>query len=47
MTNPQVKMITNFGDITFELFPEFAPKAVENFIGLSKNAYYDGVIFIV
>ena len=45
MTNPQVKMITNFGDITFELFPEFAPKAVENFIGLSKNDYYDGVIF--
>ena len=45
MTNPQVKMITNFSDITFELFPEFAPKAVENFIGLSKNGYYDGVIF--
>lgn len=45
MANPQVKMITNFGDITFELFPEFAPKAVENFIGLSKNGYYDGVIF--
>ena len=45
MANPQVKMITNFGDITFELFPEFAPKAVENFIGLSKNGYYDGFIF--
>lgn len=38
-------MITNFGDITFELFPKYAPKAVENFIGLSESGYYDGVIF--
>lgn len=33
------------GDISFKLFPENAPKAVENFAGLAKRGYYDGVIF--
>lgn len=27
------------------LFPEQAPKTVANFIALSKDGYYDGVIF--
>ncbi|KAJ3328777.1 hypothetical protein HDU76_009310 [Blyttiomyces sp. JEL0837] len=36
---------TSFGDIHIRLFPEYAPKAVENFVGLSKKGYYDGVIF--
>ncbi|KAG8861671.1 hypothetical protein FRB96_002628 [Tulasnella sp. 330] len=36
---------TTMGDISFKLFPEYAPKAVENFCGLSKRGYYDGVIF--
>ncbi len=36
---------TNYGDITIRFFPDAAPKAVENFIGLSKKDYYDGVIF--
>ncbi|KAG9009450.1 hypothetical protein FRB93_005386 [Tulasnella sp. JGI-2019a] len=36
---------TTMGDISFKLFPEYAPKAVENFFGLSKRGYYDGVIF--
>lgn len=45
MQNPVVKMCTNFGDITLELFPKYAPKAVENFVGLSKKGYYDGVTF--
>ena len=40
-----VKMVTNMGDITIKLFPEQAPKAVENFMTHSKNGYYDGVIF--
>lgn len=39
------KICTNYGDITVRFFPEYAPKAVENFIGLSKNGYYDGVTF--
>jgi len=36
---------TNKGDIVFRLFPEIAPKAVENFIGLTKKGYYDGIVF--
>jgi peptidyl-prolyl cis-trans isomerase B (cyclophilin B) len=40
-----VKMVTNMGDITIKLFPEQAPKAVENFLTHSKEGYYDGVIF--
>lgn len=43
--NPQVKLITNFWDITLELFPASAPKAVENFLGLSEKGYYSGVRF--
>jgi cyclophilin family peptidyl-prolyl cis-trans isomerase len=27
------------------LFPQYAPKTVENFQGLAKNGYYDGVVF--
>lgn len=47
MTNsrPTAKMFTNFGEITFELYPEYAPKAVENFLTHAKNGYYNGVIF--
>ncbi|WP_456273509.1 peptidylprolyl isomerase [Bacillus sp. AK031] len=40
-----VKMVTNMGDITIKLFPEQAPKAVENFMTHSKDGYYDGVTF--
>ena len=36
---------TNKGDITIRFFPDAAPKAVENFITLSKDGYYDGIIF--
>lgn len=36
---------TNYGDIYIRLFPEIAPKAVENFIGLIEKGYYDGLIF--
>ncbi|TSC80776.1 MAG: peptidyl-prolyl cis-trans isomerase B (cyclophilin B) [Parcubacteria group bacterium Gr01-1014_29] len=33
---------TNFGMITVELFPEDAPKTVENFIKLAESKFYDG-----
>ncbi len=36
---------TNYGDIYIRLFPEIAPKAVQNFIGLIEKGYYDGLIF--
>ena len=38
-------MKTNKGDIHIRLFPDRAPKAVENFIGLAKKGYYNGTIF--
>ena len=43
--NPLVTVHTNQGDFTLELFPEVAPKTVENFLTHAKNGYYDGVIF--
>ncbi|ORY76029.1 peptidyl-prolyl cis-trans isomerase cyp8 [Protomyces lactucae-debilis] len=36
---------TNFGSLDIELDPEFAPKAVYNFVKLAKQGYYDGVSF--
>ncbi len=38
-------MRTNKGDISIRLFPEKAPKAVENFVTHAKNGYYDGIVF--
>jgi len=34
-----------FGTIKAELYPEFAPNTVNNFIHLIKKGYYDGLIF--
>lgn len=36
---------TTQGNIEFKLYPEVAPKACENFVGLVKKGYYDGIIF--
>lgn len=36
---------TNKGDIKIRLFEEAAPLAVENFISLIEDKYYDGIIF--
>ncbi|MBP7056681.1 MAG: peptidylprolyl isomerase [Candidatus Omnitrophica bacterium] len=36
---------TNQGDIELKLFPESAPFACENFVGLVEKGYYDGLIF--
>ena len=36
---------TNLGTVKVKLFPEKAPKSVENFTTHAKNGYYDGVIF--
>lgn len=42
---PKALIKTNRGDIEIQLFPEIAPKTVQNFVELSKKGYYDGVIF--
>ena len=38
-------MRTNKGDISIRLFPDKAPKTVENFVTHAKNGYYDGIVF--
>ena len=42
---PIATIKTNHGDLRIKLFPEHAPKTVANFVALSKDGYYDGVIF--
>lgn len=36
---------TSAGDITVALFSQYAPQAVENFIGLAQSGYFNGIIF--
>ena len=36
---------TEKGDITIQLFPEIAPLAVNNFIFLARDGWYNGVVF--
>ncbi|MFH1578006.1 MAG: peptidylprolyl isomerase [Candidatus Omnitrophota bacterium] len=43
--NTIVILETNQGSIELKLTPLIAPKACENFLGLVKKGYYDGVIF--
>lgn len=40
-----VVMNTTLGPIKIKLFPDIAPKTVENFLTHAKEGYYDGVIF--
>ncbi len=43
--NPQVELDTTAGKIRLELYPEAAPKTVENFITYVKAKHYDGTQF--
>ena len=40
-----VTIETNQGSIELKLYPQLAPKTCENFVGLIKKGYYDGIIF--
>lgn len=40
-----VNMQTNKGLIQLELYPQHAPKTVNNFVFLAKEGFYDGVTF--
>ncbi|WP_125583829.1 peptidylprolyl isomerase [Levilactobacillus cerevisiae] len=42
---PQVTIETSMGTIQLQLFPEQAPKTVENFVTHAKAGYYDGLTF--
>ena len=41
----EVKIETVRGTIVLELYPEYAPKTVNNFVFLANEGYYDGVTF--
>lgn len=40
-----ITLKTNMGDIVIELFPNYAPRTVNNFIDLASRQFYDGTIF--
>jgi len=41
----KISMETTKGGIELELYPEHAPKTVNNFVFLAKEGYYDGISF--
>ena len=41
----RARIKTNKGDIVLDLFPEHAPKTVNNFVFLASEGFYDGVAF--
>jgi peptidyl-prolyl cis-trans isomerase B (cyclophilin B) len=41
----QVRMETDRGLIELELYPQHAPKTVNNFVFLTEEGFYDGVVF--
>ena len=44
-SNPTAVIETDKGNIEVRLFPKVAPKAVENFLRLSEEGYYNNTIF--
>ncbi len=42
---PKVSLKTTMGEIVIELYPEAAPKTVENFLKYVKNGHYKGTVF--
>lgn len=42
---PKAIIKTKFGDMEVALFPDKAPKHVENFLTLAKSGFYNGTIF--
>jgi len=43
--NPKVEIKTNMGIMTVELYPDKAPKTVENFLGYVKEGFYNKTAF--
>lgn len=43
--NPQVALKTNLGTIVVELYPQKAPKTVENFLQYVKSGFYKDTVF--
>ena len=45
VSKPTVEIVTNMGSMTVELWPEKAPKTVDNFLKLVDDGFYNGTIF--
>jgi peptidyl-prolyl cis-trans isomerase A (cyclophilin A) len=44
-TSPHVKFTTNLGEFTVELYPDKAPRTVDNFLRYVRDKHYDGTVF--
>jgi len=44
-TDPMIHLKTNHGTIVIELYPDKAPKTVENFLAYARDKFYDGTVF--
>jgi peptidyl-prolyl cis-trans isomerase A (cyclophilin A) len=44
-TAPRVKFLTSLGEFTVEVYPDKAPKTVENFLQYVNDKQYDGTVF--
>ncbi|MDO8440419.1 MAG: peptidylprolyl isomerase [Polaromonas sp.] len=42
---PKVKFATSAGDFVVEVYPDKAPKTVENFLQYVRDKHYDGTVF--
>lgn len=42
---PRVRFVTTQGEFTVEVYPDKAPKTVENFLQYVREKHYDGTIF--
>ena len=42
---PKVRLTTSMGDIVMELYPDKAPKTVDNFLQYVRDKHYDGTVF--
>lgn len=42
---PRVLLATTLGEITIELYPDKAPRTVENFLQYAREGFYNGTIF--
>ena len=46
MNHPKIRIVVkDFGTMTAELYPEFAPRTVANFIKLAEENFFEGLIF--
>lgn len=43
--NPVVEMRTSMGTVVLELYPDKAPRTVENFLAYVRDGFYDGTVF--